>query len=588
MNGPWTKYQTAAPVVPSATDGPWAKYGAPKVDPATMQPAGVPEFVPPGVEGYNPKTGEVAPSTLSDVIDSGASGIRQGVESSLGAFGDVGKYQDKIAQWAAEKLGASPETQATAGNIASKLTPFVMAPTTSTIQDTTNKAIGHPYQPQTTAGEYAHTVGEFVPAALIPSGEASLPQRLITQALLPGVGSEAAGQAAQKYMPSAEPYARVAGALAGGSLPSVASHIISPFPNTPERERLAQTLMDEGVDVTAGQRTGRNALRYAESELGGGAAANMMDRQGEQFTAAALRRAGVDAPRATPEVIDGAFTRIGQQFDDLAARNTLIPDHQMIGDLRNTVNEYGNLVPESARAPIVENLTNDIVDMIRRNGQIPGDSYQSLTSRIAKAARTTKDPELGMALRGMRESLDGAMERSIQASNPADVGAWQDARNQYRNLLVIEKAATGAGENAASGLISPSALRNATVQQSRRAYARGEGDFADLARAGEGVMKPLPNSGTASRTAVRGAFSTLGGIAGAASGGGLTGGGIGAVAGAILPPLAGRALLSGPGRAYLGNQLATGLQPASNPRIAAIVAALLNRPDTARLAPPAN
>ena len=30
-----------------------------RVDPATNQPAGVPEFVPPGVEGYNPQTGEV-------------------------------------------------------------------------------------------------------------------------------------------------------------------------------------------------------------------------------------------------------------------------------------------------------------------------------------------------------------------------------------------------------------------------------------------------------------------------------------------------------------------------------------------------
>jgi hypothetical protein len=32
-----------------------------KVDPATNQPAGVPEYVPPGVEGYDPQTGEVAP-----------------------------------------------------------------------------------------------------------------------------------------------------------------------------------------------------------------------------------------------------------------------------------------------------------------------------------------------------------------------------------------------------------------------------------------------------------------------------------------------------------------------------------------------
>ena len=564
MAGPWEKYGAGA--APSAAPAPWEKYG---------KPAGAP-----------PAPTEDQPSTLLDMAKSGLSGVRQGIESGIGGFGDVGKYQDSIAQWAAQKLGASPETAAKVGSFAGKLTPFPMALSTADIKGGTDQVIGKPYEPKTTAGEYARTVGEFAPAALIPSGQASLPQRLVMQALLPGLGSEAAGQMTKGS--AAEPFARIAGALAGGVLPSVARRAISPFPNSPEREALAQTLGNEGVDLTAGQRTGSNMLRYAESELGGGAASNMMDRQGEQFTHAALSRAGIDANRATPEVIDGAFNRIGQQFDDLAARNRLIPDQQMIGDLRGAINEYGNLVPESARAPIVENLTNDIVSTIRTNGQIPGDSYQSLTSRIARAARATKDPELGAALRGIRETLDDAMERSIQATNPADAGAWQDARNQYRNLLTIEKAATGAGENAAAGLISPSALRNATVNQSRRAYARGEGDFADLARAGEGVMKSLPQSGTAPRAAVRGAFSTMGGIAGAAGGGGVPGGVLGALAGAALPPLAGRAILSGPGRAYLGNQAAAGL-PTTDPRTAAIIAALFNRPDANRLlAPPSN
>lgn len=75
----------------------------------------------------------------------------------------------------------------------------------------------------------------------------------------------------------------------------------------------------------------------------------------------------------------------------------------------------------------------------------------------------------------MRESLDDAMQRSIAQNNPRDLGGWQQARRQYRNMLVVEKAATGAGENAALGLISPSQLRNATVQQGRRAFARGLG-----------------------------------------------------------------------------------------------------------------
>lgn len=44
---------------------------APKVDPATMQPAGVPEYVPPGVKGYDPRTGEVAPGQYTTGNDLG-------------------------------------------------------------------------------------------------------------------------------------------------------------------------------------------------------------------------------------------------------------------------------------------------------------------------------------------------------------------------------------------------------------------------------------------------------------------------------------------------------------------------------------
>lgn len=48
---------------PPGEDEPWAdlvKSVGQKVDPRTNQPHGVPEFVPPGVEGYDAKTGEVA------------------------------------------------------------------------------------------------------------------------------------------------------------------------------------------------------------------------------------------------------------------------------------------------------------------------------------------------------------------------------------------------------------------------------------------------------------------------------------------------------------------------------------------------
>lgn len=155
-------------------------------------------------------------------------------------------------------------------------------------------------------------------------------------------------------------------------------------------------------------------------------------------------------------------------------------------------------------------------------------------------------------------SLDDAFERTLQRNgNTADLDALRQARNQYRNLLVIEKAATGAGSATAEGLLSPSQLKGAVVQQNRRAYARGQGDFADLARAGEAVMRPLPNSGTAPRqhfqNLVTALGSGIGGVLGGAAGG-PAGGLAGVLAGAGAPSAAAYGLMSRPVQAYLGNQ----------------------------------
>jgi hypothetical protein len=136
-------------------------------------------------------------------------------------------------------------------------------------------------------------------------------------------------------------------------------------------------------------------------------------------------------------------------------------------------------------------------------------------------------------------------------------------------MMVVEKAATGAGAATAEGLISPSQLRNATVTQNRRDYARGQGDFADLARSGEAVMKPLPNSGTAPRQNIQNIMSILGSVAGGARAG-LPG----AVAGIAAPAVAGRVLMSRPVQAYLGNQLLP-RRPAGNRAFDAVRAALL-------------
>lgn len=417
-------------------------------------------------------------------------------------------------------------------------------------------------EPQNTPEKYVDTISQFAATAPI-GGPANIGAKLLA-ALSGGAASETAGQVTHDNAPELEPYARLLGGLAGGIAPSALRRVITPLPISQERSRLVEALRNEGVDLTAGQVTGRHGLRYAESELGGGSAHNMMETQGEQFTRAALSRAGINADRATPEVMDHAFTRIGNQFQSLAARNHLPPDAQLATDVAGVVTDYANLVPAAARAPIVQNLANDLVTAAQHG--MPGDAYNSITSRLARMARNNRDPQLAEALRDMRQAVDEAMERHLTSTRSPDLTAWREARNQYRNMIVLEQAATGAGERAAEGIISPSQLRNATVQkQGRRSYARGQGDFAELARAGEATMKPLPQSGTAPRTAVRNAGQSLTAILGAmlGSGGGPAGIAAGGVAGAALPSVIGKAIMSRPGRAYLGNQLLgqSGLTP---------------------------
>jgi hypothetical protein len=361
------------------------------------------------------------------------------------------------------------------------------------------------------------------------------------------------------------------GAALGGAIPVVGAGIrraISPIRAPASKTAAAQTLQREGVELTAGQSTGSKGLQYREAELGGTAAERFAERQSDQFTAAALRRVGVDAPRATHEVINTAFTNIGQQFDDLAARNALQTDAQLVQDLQQAWRHFDDVTNANTRPPFVERFMQDMANQLRTGyALLPGEWFKSTRSQLARISRNTSNPELGEAARDIMHALDDAMERSLAFTNPADMGAWREARRLYRNMLVIEDAATRAGEKAADGIITPANLRNAAMKQNKRAFARGQNEFTDLADAGVSTMTPLPNSGTPGRLGAK-FFLPAGAATGATVGGmvgGIPGAAVGGAIGAAVPWAAGRAMLSGPGRRYLGNQAASGLPLAPLP-----------------------
>lgn len=433
-----------------------------------------------------------------------------------------------------------------------------------------NEKAGRAANPVTaTLSEIAGGVGTGLGAAraglTLMRGGMSLPQTMAAGAAegaaygaIQGAGN-AEGGADERLRGAKE--GLLTGALVGAAVPVVARGIgagvgraISPATITPERQAMIDVLEREGVPLSAGQRTGSTPMRYAESIFGdatlaGGRATALMTDQAEAFTDAAMRRVG-GAGRATPDNMSGNYDRIGQQFRDLSARNTLQADQGLANDLVTTVREYFRVLPSEQRQ-IVGNLADDIAARFQAGGgTMPGADYQTARSRLSRMSNNARqnDPEFSDAIRGLRDALDNGMTRSI---SPEDAAAWQTARREYGNWKDIAKAAGGAGANTAEGLVSPQALRTAVASgRNKEAYVRGEGDFAELTRAGNAVMTPLPNSGTGQRNMMTGQVG--GGGAALATGDPLT-----AAIVALGPSAFGRALWSGPVQRYLSNQAIT-------------------------------
>jgi hypothetical protein len=349
---------------------------------------------------------------------------------------------------------------------------------------------------------------------------------------------------------------------------------VTPNPARPGYADAAGILEGEGIPQTAGQRTGRRGLKYAESELGGGATVNILDQQGEAFTRAASHRIGEDTPHLDTGTIRQARQRIGNDFDQVGARNQIPPDPQIAVDAGTALNNFAGSILVAPPAHAV-----DVAQAIAQRGAagITGAQYNAFRSRLSRMQRGTKDPQLQTYYHDLRNTLDDAMERSIQASgNPADLDAFATARQQWRNLIVLDNA-MATGPMAGRGLLTPQHLESAAASGPNRTwYSRGLSDFSDLGKAARAGMEAMPESGTAVRGAIRGGTAIAGGLM--AGGGALSPEAVaGAAAGLAAPPLMGRALMSRPAQAYLGNQLTPGRTQIPGKAGAAAVAVGTNR-----------
>jgi len=295
-----------------------------------------------------------------------------------------------------------------------------------------------------------------------------------------------------------------AGGVAGQAGANMLGRMIRPVQAelSPELSALAKKAAAEGIDLNAAQLTGSKPLKTIDSVMDvlpftADKQAAIKDAQRQAYNRAILKNIGESADRATPDVLNNARTRMGSEFERLAANNTVGLGNDFLTSLSkidSTINPFSN--------PAIKSTVDKGLDLAAK-GTLSGSEYQAIRSTLTKQssdAFKSGNSELGQALKTVRNSLDDAAGASISA---ADKDAWNLVRKQWGNLKSIETAAAPVSADAVAGNISPAKLAQAIMQNNKQGMIYGTGDQAmpDLARIGQAFIKEqIPNSGTAQRT----------------------------------------------------------------------------------------
>jgi len=507
------------------------------------------------------------PSVIGDVLKSGAAGLARGVAG----IADMPRTVVNAGFGAVDAMtgGQSPEWAKRGMTAIASGGRDLGGPSAAEDMATITGGASQ-YQAQTTPGEYAGTVGEFIPGAMMGGGGV---KAALQMGVVPGLASEAAGQATEGT--KAEPWARLVAGMAAApaiaALGNGARAVVSPYGGAdPERLKLAKVLDDFGVPITAGQRTGSVGLRKAEGATSAGE--RISETQADAFTKAALKTIGEDATRATPEVLDGAAKRIGAVFDDVVAGVDVTPDAPFLTKLAAANDTYKQLKATPNAAPIIRNILRVGSAAFRGKNTIPAETLKTWRSTLSNLT-TDLDAATRIAARETLEAVDDALEGAIiAAGKPENVARLATARSQWRNFLAIESAASRAGEQANLGVISPARLASAVTAQGRSAMARGKrGDIGELSRAGVAVMSPLPTTTAGGVRNVPGVSAIIGGGVGGAVGSAVGSPAIGAALGMLAPAAISAAKMTGPMQRYLANQAAAPGGPILQPGMAGAV-----------------
>src|SRR5215831_2371850 len=478
--------------------------------------------------------------TGEDIAKSVGSKLLEGGVGVLGGIGDMREMMKSGSRWLGTHLGIPEEkivgAQQKLGDVMKYAAPgLYFAPTTQQIQQTLDPKGRFQHTPQTLPGEAAGTIAGFLPGATTGGARTAggLLADVTRYAVAPGVAAEIAGHTPFLDNPL--------GQMAAATLASHGtSRFITPRPHGPSGPPASSAAHQQSVDaleslnppvpMSPGERFNDKVERIKESE-----------RRPERYlenrelsTLHSLRAVGneIGNPNAFTNLDQGQGRvilrgepggypgTVGRMLDIIGGNiNNVVGQHNMMADahLGQALDQFRRRYRYAPEA--VSNEANRAADQLRdmladsrqpgqpgfgTAGMLSGREAQNLRSDFNRRARGSENGQQSAMLHDFSHVIDDALDRSIMAQNPGNLGILQRNRAAYRAAQVIEDATSAKAGPASINHITPAALEAAAKKTyDPRWHARGQDPFWFAPHMAK-VLVMDPSSETARRSKVLG------------------------------------------------------------------------------------
>jgi len=306
------------------------------------------------------------------------------------------------------------------------------------------------------------------------------------------------------------------GGYVGQGVVNTAGKLIAPVLGAPQK-----LLAGMGIPLTPGQLAGGTLRRLEDKAMSVPVLGDFISN---------ARNVGIEA--LNTKIIDKALSNIGEKlpagkpfgFEAIKHAGDAISAayQRVVPKLNSTIDTtFASRLARTAKAAeslpgtgfndFVKIMQTDVAPMFEAGGKISGKRMKLLDSQLGAKANeymSSADAyqrQLGAAVREVQEHLRSLVRRS----NPAQAKELANNNKAWSELVRIERAALGAGNN--SGVFTPAqytaAVKAGASGVRRRSFARGDALGQDVSQAAGDVMpSKYADSGTAGRAALVGAL----------------------------------------------------------------------------------